>query len=114
MVALIRDEHQTLSTGALSTPLWSSPLDHPLILVTHLTVERQHRAIPDGVAMTARRRLITIADAAEELAVCPRTIRRYIATGQLQAIRLGPRSIRVRVDSIEQLVDDSTFGNRTR
>lgn len=62
--------------------------------------------------MTARRRLITIADAAEELAVCPRTIRRYIATGQLQAIRLGPRSIRVRVDSIEQLVDNSDFGHR--
>lgn len=60
--------------------------------------------------MTATRRLITIADAAGELAVCPRTVRRYIAAGRLQAIRLGPRAIRVRVDSIEKLVEDSTFG----
>lgn len=38
---------------------------------------------------TITRRLVSIGDAAEVLAVSTRTVRRYIADGQLEAVRLG-------------------------
>lgn len=42
----------------------------------------------------------TIKQAAEYLAVDPKTIRRYIAAGRLRAYRVGPRLIRVDRDSL--------------
>lgn len=44
--------------------------------------------------------LLTIENAAEMLAVHPRTIRRYIAAGDLPAYRIGARHIRVRTSEI--------------
>ena len=52
------------------------------------------------------RRLITLAAAAEALAVSTKTVRRYIAAGELEAVRLGRRTIRVRVDSLDRLIDE--------
>jgi excisionase family DNA binding protein len=46
---------------------------------------------------------ITIAAAAARTGVCPKTIRRAIARGDLRAVRLGSRIIRIRVDELEQL-----------
>lgn len=51
------------------------------------------------------RQLVTLREAAEILAVSVKTIRRYIAAGDLDAVRLGRRTIRVRVDSLDELID---------
>lgn len=44
--------------------------------------------------------LLSIRDAAVALDVHPRTIRRAIAAGRIEAVRLGPRLIRVTADSL--------------
>lgn len=58
-----------------------------------------------GVAMPASRQLVSLVDAAEILAVSVKTVRRYVAAGDLDAVRLGRRTIRVRVDSLDRLID---------
>lgn len=50
---------------------------------------------------SARRRLGSIADAAEFAGVNPKTIRRRIADGTLNGYRLGPRLIRVDLDELD-------------
>jgi excisionase family DNA binding protein len=52
------------------------------------------------------RRLISLAEAADALAVSTKTVRRYIAAGDLDAVRLGRRTIRVRVDSLDRLIEE--------
>ncbi len=47
---------------------------------------------------TITRRLVSIGDAAEALAVSTRTVRRYIADWQL---RLGRKTLRIKADLIE-------------
>ena len=51
------------------------------------------------------RRLVSLTEAAEILAVSVKTVRRYIAAGDLDAIRLGRRTIRVRVESLDRMID---------
>lgn len=51
-----------------------------------------------------RRRLGTIADAAEFARVNPKTIRRRIADGSLTGYRIGPRAIRVDLDELDGLL----------
>lgn len=55
-----------------------------------------------NVPMT--KRLLTIEEAADYTALSTRTIRRRISAGDLPAVRVGPRSIRVRHDDLEQLL----------
>lgn len=50
------------------------------------------------------RRLLTIEEAAAYTSLSTRTIRRRIADGALPAFRVGPRSIRVRAEHLEQLL----------
>src|SRR6185312_8650195 len=49
--------------------------------------------------------LLTIAETARELKVAPITIRRYIDSGRLPAVRVG-RGIRVRREAVERFVTD--------
>ena len=63
---------------------------------------------------TITRRLVSIGDAADALAVSTRTVRRYIADGQLEAVRLGRKTLRIKVDSIERFVDARPVGNWRR
>lgn len=56
--------------------------------------------------------LLSIADAAEVLAVSTKTIRRYIAAGRLEAVRLGSKTLRIKAASIEQLITANSFGGR--
>jgi len=63
------------------------------------------------MATTVTRHLVSIADTAEALAVSTRTVRRYIAGGQLEAVRLGRRTLRIKIESIEQFVDARPVGN---
>lgn len=44
-------------------------------------------------------------------AVWTRTVRRYIAEGLLEAVRLGRKTRRTTVDSIERLIDAGPVGN---
>lgn len=60
---------------------------------------------------TVTRRLVSLADAAEALSVSPRTVRRYIASGQLEAVRLGRKTLRIKIDSIERFIDSEPVGN---
>ncbi len=66
------------------------------------------------MAATITRRLVSLADAADALAVSTRTVRRYIADGHLEAVRLGRKTLRVKVDSIERLIDARPVGNWRR
>jgi excisionase family DNA binding protein len=60
---------------------------------------------------TITRRLVSIGDAADALAVSTRTVRRYIADGQLEAVRLGRKTLRIKVDSVERFIDARPVGN---
>lgn len=51
--------------------------------------------------MSARRKYLSLAEAAEYLGVTDRTIRNLIARGQLTGYRIGPRLIRVSLEEIE-------------
>lgn len=63
---------------------------------------------------TITRRLVSIGDAADALAVSTRTVRRYIADGHLEAVRLGRKTLRIKVDSIERFIDARPVGNWRR
>jgi excisionase family DNA binding protein len=57
----------------------------------------QERTTPD------RGKMLTLAEAADTLGVHPRTVRRMIARGDLAAVRIGPRLLRVRAADVEAL-----------
>jgi excisionase family DNA binding protein len=63
------------------------------------------------MAATITRRLVSLADAADALSVSTRTVRRYIADGQLEAVRLGRKTLRIKVHSIERFIDAWPAGN---
>ena len=54
---------------------------------------------------TIPRRLVSLHEAAEILAVSPKTVRRYIAAGDLEAVRLGRRTIRIKTESLDRLIN---------
>ncbi|MGG5258812.1 helix-turn-helix domain-containing protein [Phycicoccus avicenniae] len=63
---------------------------------------------------TIHHQLVSLADAADALAVSTRTVRRYIADGQLDAVRLGHRTLRIRVESIDRFVTARPVGRPRR
>lgn len=60
---------------------------------------------------TITRRLVSLNDAADALAFSTRTVRRYISDGQLEAVRLGRKTLRIEVYSIERFIDAGPIGN---
>lgn len=60
---------------------------------------------------TLTRRLITLTDATDALAVSTRTVGRYIADGQLEAVRLGRKTLRIKAESVERFIDAKPVGN---
>jgi excisionase family DNA binding protein len=50
------------------------------------------------------RQLISLSDAADQLGVCTRTVRRHIAAGRLRGYRVGTQIIRVDAGELEQLL----------
>jgi len=63
------------------------------------------------MAATITRRLVSLNDAADALAVSTRTVRRYIADGQLDAVRLGHKTLRIKVESVERFIEARPVGN---
>lgn len=57
------------------------------------------------VIATPTRRLVSIPVTAEILGISARTVRRLIAAGELDAIRVGRRTIRVKTESIDRMID---------
>lgn len=54
---------------------------------------------------TPIRRLVSLPEAADILGLSVKTVRRYIAAGDLDAVRLGRRTIRIKTDSLDRLID---------
>lgn len=63
---------------------------------------------------TTTRRLVSLTDAADILSVSTKTVRRYIADGHLDAVRLGRKTLRIKVDSIERFIDARPVGSFDR
>lgn len=57
-----------------------------------------------SLARAQRTRYITIGDAADYLSVTERTIRNYIARGELTGFRVGSRAIRIDQRELENLL----------
>ena len=53
---------------------------------------------------TDRSEWITVADAAAELKVTQRFVRRLIADGELHAVKIGSRLVRIRRDDLEAVL----------
>lgn len=56
------------------------------------------------MAIDSSQRLLTVAEVAERLKVHQITVRRYIASGRLRAVRLGGTAVRVREEELERLL----------
>ena len=54
------------------------------------------------MAATLTRKLVSLTEAADVLAVSTKTVRRYIADGHLDAVRLGRKTLRIKLDSVER------------
>ena len=55
-------------------------------------------------AGSKERPFLTVAEAADELAVTERFIRKLIADGQLRAVKVGTRVVRIRRTDLEDLL----------
>ena len=58
-----------------------------------------------SMTIATTRRLVSLAEAAEILGVSTKSVRRYIAAGDLDAVRLGRRTIRIKTESLDRLID---------
>lgn len=50
---------------------------------------------------------VSIADAAEQLGVHARTLRRYIKDGKLSVLRLSPQVVRIKPEELERFLDSN-------
>ena len=50
------------------------------------------------------RRFATLIEAADYVAVHPKTVRRWVATGRLTAYRAGPRLLRVDLNEVDAML----------
>lgn len=62
------------------------------------------KAIPRNRRERRHPELIGLQTAADQLGLSYRTIRRYIADGRLNAVRVGPRSLKVAADDVDKLM----------
>ena len=60
--------------------------------------------IPTSPTAETRRVMLTVAEAADELAVTERFIRKLISNGQLRAVKVGTRVVRIRRTDFEDLL----------
>ena len=55
--------------------------------------------------------MLTIAQTAQQLGVHPRTVHRFMASGELPFVRLTPRAVRIRNTDVEALIQARTINN---
>ncbi|MEP7193046.1 MAG: helix-turn-helix domain-containing protein [Actinomycetota bacterium] len=55
-------------------------------------------------SQSSRRQYESVGDAAARVGVSTRTLRRWIATGQLAGYRMGPRLLRVDPDDVDRML----------
>lgn len=60
-----------------------------------------------GTATDGKKEFYTVKEVADKLLVKPRTVRRWIADGELLACRLGGGHLRIRADDYEAYVEIS-------
>jgi len=60
---------------------------------------------------TFERKLLSLTEVAEILGVSERTVRRYVAAGDLDCRRIGRRTLRVPVESVSALIEARPVGN---
>ena len=53
------------------------------------------------MSVSGSSRLISLAEAATYYGVSTKTVRRWIADGRIEGYRVGPRLLRVRMDSLD-------------
>lgn len=58
--------------------------------------------------MTLDKEYYTLAEVAELLSVTKRTVQRWISDGQLTAIRLNPRNIRIQRSDLNKFLSNKT------
>lgn len=58
---------------------------------------------PSTTQTPARREWLTLTEAADRTGLGTRTIRRYVATGQVTGWRVGTKAIRVRASDVDAL-----------
>lgn len=58
-----------------------------------------------ALTTSTTRRLVSIAESAEILGVSTKTVRRFIASGDLEAVRLARRTIRIKTESLDRFID---------
>ena len=76
----------------------------PRKLLDALRLADQAKTVPaDGTV--PGQRLLTIAETASRLGVCKRSIQLWLASGDLPAIKRGPRYVRVRETDLSAFVD---------
>lgn len=104
-----RSPHQSDAPGSRQTDpsRRTAAQAHPIAPPTRqgnnrtATTGRTHRAATPPAP--PRKRLTSIAKAAEHADVCTRTIRRWIANGLITGYRIGPRLIKVDLNDIDAL-----------
>jgi excisionase family DNA binding protein len=55
-------------------------------------------------SQTSRRQYESVGDAAARVGVSTKTVRRWIASGQLPGYRMGPRLLRVDPDDVDRML----------
>lgn len=58
----------------------------------------------NALSRTSRRQYESVADAAARVGVSTKTVRRWIASGQLAGYRMGPRLLRVDPDEFDRML----------
>jgi excisionase family DNA binding protein len=62
--------------------------------------------------MNSREKLLTVAEAAERLALKESTIRAWLLARRLVKVRVGRRAVRIPLDAVERLVAEGTIPAR--
>ena len=64
--------------------------------------------LPNGLGEPA---LLTVDEVARLLKCCPRTVRRRIAEGELKALRIRPRAVRISLDALKLFIEKASAGD---
>lgn len=70
-------------------------------------VPMQYNAGMENIAIDRENTWLSIAEAAEHLGVNPRTVRRYMRLGRLDASRVSNKVVRIRLADLDRFMDSN-------